>query len=86
MHWRPQPIGEDLPQITIACFAVLLSMMVLTAVAVAASTRLGQVMTIVVCMGVFLFSLLSNHMVGRRAFDNPVVGRIASVERERSRP
>lgn len=81
VHWRPQPIGEDFkPQITIACFAVLLSMMVLTAVAVAASTRLGQVMTIVVCMGVFLFSLLSNHMVGRRAFDNPVVGRIASVE------
>lgn len=81
VHWDPHPLSEDFkPQITIACFAVLLSMMVLTAVAVAASTRLGQVMTIVVCLGVFLFSLLSNHMVGRRAFDNPVVGRIASVE------
>lgn len=81
VHWQPHALREDFkPQITIASFAVLLSMLVLTAVAVAASTRLGQVMTIVVCLGVFLFSLLSNHLVGRRAFDNPVVGRIVEVE------
>src|SRR5690606_1416778 len=67
------------PQILIACAAVMLAMLVLTAVAVAASTRLGQVMTIVVCLGVFLFSLLSNHLVGRRAFENELVGRVEEV-------
>jgi hypothetical protein len=78
--WRLHFIGEDFkPQIMIACAAVMLSMLVLTAVAVAASTRLGQVMTIVVCLGVFVFSLLSNHLVGRRAFQNELIGRVVEV-------
>ena len=78
--WRLHFVGEDFkPQIMIACAAVMLSMLVLTAVAVAASTRLGQVMTIVVCLGVFVFSLLSNHLVGRRAFQNELIGRVVEV-------
>lgn len=69
--WEWQPLTEGLkPQIMIASGAVLLSLMVLTAVAVLSSTRLGQVMTIVVCAGVFLLGLLSNYMLGRPAFDN----------------
>ncbi|MGP1309560.1 MAG: ABC transporter permease [Phycisphaerales bacterium] len=79
--WNLHFVGNDLkPQILIACAAVMLSMLVLTAVAVAASTRLGQVMTIVVCLGVFVFSLLSNHLVGRRAFQNDLIGRVVEVE------
>lgn len=79
--WHIHHISTDFkPQIMIACAAVMLSMLVLTAVAVAASTRLGQVMTIVVCLGVFVFSLLSNYLVGRRAFQNELIGRVASVE------
>jgi hypothetical protein len=79
--WNLHFVGTDLkPQILIACAAVMLSMLVLTAVAVAASTRLGQVMTIVVCLGVFVFSLLSNYLVGRRAFENALIGRVESVE------
>ncbi len=78
--WHVQFVGTDIkPQILIACAAVMLSMLVLTAVAVAASTRLGQVMTIVVCLGVFVFSLLSNHLVGRRAFQNDLIGRVVEV-------
>jgi hypothetical protein len=62
------------------CTAVILAELVLTSVAVAASTRLGQVMTIVVCSGVFLFGLLSNHFLGSRAYQNEIVARIEKAE------
>lgn len=75
--WTWQPITTDFkPQITLASLAVLLAVLVLTAVAVAASTRLGQVMTIVVCAGVFMFGLLVDHLVGRYAYDNPLIAQI----------
>ena len=80
-HWKVQPIGTDFkPEITKACCMVLLALMVITSVAVAASTRLGQVMTIVVCAGVFLLGLMSNHLLGRHAFQNQPVGVIATVD------
>lgn len=69
--WAWQPIGKEfLPQITLACAGVVLAVLVLTAVATAVSTRLGQVMTIVVCAGVFVFGLLTNSLLGRRVFNN----------------
>lgn len=64
------------PQIAMASVAILLSQLVMTAVATAASARLGQVMTIVVCCGVFLMGLLSNHFLGRRAVENDAVSRV----------
>ncbi len=73
--WEFQPITADLPvKILIACSAMVLAILVLTAVATAASTRLGQVMTIVVCAGVFLGGLLSNYVLGRQAFSTDIVG------------
>lgn len=79
--WELQAITKDFkPQITIACAAMLLAVLVLTSVAVAASTRLGQVMTIAACAGVFLFGLLANHLIGRHAFINEPVARVLSVE------
>jgi len=78
--WELQAITKDFkPQVTIACLAMLMAILVLTSVAVAASTRLGQVMTIAACAGVFLFGLLSNHLVGRHAFNNEPVARVLSV-------
>lgn len=75
--WRLQPISVDFKdQITIACYCLTLAILVLTAVAVAASTRLGQVMTIVVCAGVFVFGLLSNYLIGQYAYVNNSVGTI----------
>jgi ABC-2 type transport system permease protein len=75
--WQWQPIDRDFKaQITFACIGLLLALMVLTAVATAVSTRLGQVMTIVACAGVFLFGLLSNYFIGRYAFDAHPIGRI----------
>lgn len=74
------PTGDFKPQILLASGSLALSMLVLSAVAVAASTRLSQVMTIIVCCGVFLFGLLSNYMVGRHAYDNRRISVIQSAE------
>jgi len=67
------------PQIMLACGLMALSMLLLTAIATAISTRLGQVMTVVVLAGVFLLGLLSNHLVGRHAFENTVVAEVATA-------
>jgi ABC-type transport system involved in multi-copper enzyme maturation permease subunit len=78
--WEVQAITTDLkPQIMLASACAILAVLVLTSVAVAASTRLGQVMTLVVCAGVFMLGLLSNHLLGRAAFLNRQIAVIASV-------
>lgn len=79
-EWHLQHISEDFkPQVTLACACLILAILVLCAIAVAASTRLGQVMTIVVCVGVFLGALLSNYVIGRHVFNNKPVGQIREV-------
>lgn len=79
--WQPQPIGTDFkPQIALTCVAIGTGLLVMTAVAVAASTRLGQVMTITVSLGIFLLGLLSNYFVGRHVFSNEQVGVVNSAE------
>jgi len=79
-NWQPQPIGTDfLPQVTIACVAIAVAILVMTSIAIAASTRLGQVMTIVVCAGVFVLGLLSNYFFGRPAFTNTPIAVIAAT-------
>ncbi|MEQ8850747.1 MAG: ABC transporter permease [Phycisphaerales bacterium] len=79
-EWTLQPIGTEFkPQIMLAAYCVGLAMMVLTALALACSTKLGQVMTIVVCAGFFMLGLLSNHLLGRYAFENTSIGTIAEV-------
>ncbi len=76
-------IGTDFkPQIALASLGVLLAHMVLTAIATAASARLGQVMTLVICCGVFLGGLLSNHFIGRHAITNTLVARVAEATPE----
>lgn len=80
-EWEWQAFTTDFkPQITIACGCVLLAMLVLSAIAIAASTRLKQVMTITVCAGIFVLGLLSNYLVGRHAYTNAPIGRILEVE------
>ena len=79
--WKPQALTTDLkPQILTACASLSIAVLVLSAVATAVSTRLGQVMTIVVCAAVFVFGLLSNHFVGRRAFQNNAIGEVERSE------
>jgi len=78
--WAVQPLATDFKlQIAIACACLTMAILVLTAVATAASTRFGQVMTIVVCAGVFMLGLMSNHFLGRRAFQNRAIATIGSA-------
>jgi hypothetical protein len=78
--WEWQPIGTDFkPQIMLACLCIGGALLVMTSIAVAASTRLGQVMTIVVCMLFFMLGLLSNFFVGRFVYSNDRVGQIANA-------
>lgn len=78
--WNLQDFGHDLkPQVTVAALALSLAVLVLTSIAVAASTRLSQVMTIVVCFGAFVASLLTNHFLGRFAFVNTPIGIVAAA-------
>jgi ABC-type transport system involved in multi-copper enzyme maturation permease subunit len=64
--FRPQPVTENLHgQLWIALAALTMAILVLAAIAVAVSTRLSQVMTLVVTVGLFLAGMLSDHFVGR---------------------
>jgi ABC-2 type transport system permease protein len=79
--WALQPFLADVkPQVLLASAAVLPSILVLTAVAITASTRLGQVMTIVISAAVFVAGLLSNYLIGRFAYQNTHIARVESVE------
>ena len=79
--WRVQAIGTDWkPDVMLTTAAMLLGLPVLSAVALAASTRLGQVMTIVIASSVFIGGLLTNHVFGRRAIVNDPIGRLVSAE------
>ncbi|MBS0196817.1 MAG: ABC transporter permease [Planctomycetes bacterium] len=79
--WGVQSPAIDFkPQITMACICLTLAVMVLSSVATAASTRLGQVMTIVVCFGVFVASLLNNYLIGRHVFRNQLVGMLIAAK------
>jgi ABC-type transport system involved in multi-copper enzyme maturation permease subunit len=78
--WSVQSLTVDFkPQVTLACACLVLAILVLSAIATAASTRLGQVMTIVICVGVFVASLLSNHFIGRHVFNNTPIATIAGT-------
>ncbi len=82
-EWKWQEFGHDFkPKVLLACALLGVALMVLTSVAVAASTRLGQVMTIMTCAGVFLLGLLSNHLLGRHAFKNELVAYVKSATTE----
>ncbi len=68
-HWAVQsPLTEflvddgRLTQVLIGVVLVFEAVCILTAVAVAASTRLGQVMTLMVCLAVFLLGLITNSL------------------------
>lgn len=50
-----------------AILAMTMAILIITAVAVAASTRLGQVMTVAVTLGVFMLGMLSDWLFGRPA-------------------
>ncbi len=52
----------EMTQVLIGLALLFQAVLVLTGVAVAASTRLGQVMTLLICFGVFLLGMASNSL------------------------
>lgn len=63
--WRLQsPLVEWNPQLMLGLAMVLEAVLVLAAAAIAVSTRLGQVMTLVIAAAVFLGGLVSEYFLG----------------------
>ena len=62
--WHLQAPGVDFdPQLMIGIVLVFEAIIVLGAIAIAASTRLGQVATLLVCVGVFLVGLVGEYFL-----------------------
>lgn len=77
-EWELQPIGTDFtPQILLSCITLGLALLVMSSLATAVSTRVGQVLTIMICGIVFVMGLLSNYFVGRHVYSNDRVAEIA---------
>lgn len=67
-EWVPQAISTDFEgQLWIAAGMLFVAILVLCAIAIAASTRLGQVLTLIATCGFFLLGLLSDWLFGRPA-------------------
>jgi len=65
-HFDPHPIALSFkPNLWLAVITLLSAIFVLCAIAIAASTRLGQMMTLCVTIGVFLVGMLSDWMFAR---------------------
>jgi hypothetical protein len=66
-QWQVQTPGQDFGnlQILYAVLMMFLAILILTALAVAIATRFSQVMTLLLCAGVFALGLLSDYYVGR---------------------
>ena len=59
--FTPQPIWTDFkPELWLGLGSLAVAIVVLTAIAIAASARLGQVMTLCVTLGMFLVGLMSD--------------------------
>jgi len=66
-EWNSVPLAKQFePEMWKALLLIGLAMLVLNATAIAASTRLGQVFTLTIVIGVFLLGLLSDWMLGSR--------------------
>lgn len=67
-EWETQPITTDFDlQLWIAAGMLFMAVLILTSIAIAASTRLGQLLTLLVTCGFFVLGLLSDWLFGRPA-------------------
>jgi hypothetical protein len=69
--WQIVPVGHDTPedvaihgQLLLAMVMIFMALLVFVALAVAASTRLGQVATLAVCMGMFVLGAIHPWLFG----------------------
>lgn len=68
--------GHVAGQVILAAILVMAAVMVLAAVALAASTRLGQVLTLVVCVVMLAVGLISDYVLGGYA-ETSIIGEAA---------
>lgn len=74
-HWEFQAFGANfaakngpgLVPILLGLVLIYMAILMISGVALVASTRLGQVMTLIVCSGFFVLGLISNYLFGRHA-------------------
>lgn len=79
-EWGLAPLSESIkPDVLKASVASMGALVVLTSIATAASTRVGQVLTIMICLGAFILGLLGDYFIGRHAFSNEPVGVIEGI-------
>jgi ABC-type transport system involved in multi-copper enzyme maturation permease subunit len=72
-EWQLQAPTVDLDgQLLLGLLLVFEAILIITAIAIAASTRLGQVMTLVLCTGAFLMGLISDSLFGKFVHDYPL--------------
>ncbi len=78
--WSLQdPTADFKPQLLIGLVMVFEAIVVLTAIAVAASTRLGRVATLVVCIAVFLAGLVGEYFLSLTALGRRLQPALAAV-------
>jgi ABC-type transport system involved in multi-copper enzyme maturation permease subunit len=79
--WELQDASRGLPGTAIfaAAFLVFCAVMVLAAIALAASTRLGQVLTLVVCLGVLVCGLVTDYLLSELAGRSTIAGFFYSI-------
>lgn len=75
--WMFQPIGTEfvvdesqLFQVIVGLVMIFEALLILCALAIACSTRFGQVMTLATCVVFFLFGLISDYLLGRFSGQN----------------
>jgi ABC-type transport system involved in multi-copper enzyme maturation permease subunit len=72
--WVLVPFGQGIPgQLVLELAVMFLASVVFVALAVAASTRLNQTMTLLVCLAVFLLGSAHPQIIGRWAGQAPVI-------------
>lgn len=78
--WRAQhPATDWNPQLAIGLAMVFEAVLVLTAVAIAASTRLGRLPTLLVCCGFFLLGLVGEYFLSMTLAGSWLRGPLAAV-------
>jgi ABC-type transport system involved in multi-copper enzyme maturation permease subunit len=74
--WTIIPFGEGIgPQTLLALVLMFMTVMIFVAVAVAASTRVGQILTLLICFAVFVLGSMHPFLFGRWA-DSVVAARL----------
>lgn len=73
-EWHFQAMTTDLDsQLFYGLLLVFQALLIIVAVSIAASTRLGQVMTLIICFLVFVLGLVNDFFLGRMATRQPWV-------------